>query len=73
MLVPAAESYGSCYSPMAALGNWLEIVGQVYDGQLALRCVFSNRRYRVETVEQLMQAYQAELEALIEHCVAQAA
>jgi len=73
MLVPAAETNGSCYSPMAALGNWLEIVGQVYDGQLALRCVFSNRRYRVETVEQLMQAYQAELEALIEHCVAQAA
>ena len=73
MLVPAAESYGSCYSPHAALGNWLEVVGQVYDGRLALRCIYSTRRYRAETVEQLMREYQAELEALIEHCVAQAA
>jgi non-ribosomal peptide synthase protein (TIGR01720 family) len=73
MLVPAAESYGSCYSPHAALGNWLEVVGQVYDGCLALRCIYSTRRYRAETVEQLMREYQAELEALIEHCVAQAA
>ncbi|PMU47524.1 non-ribosomal peptide synthetase, partial [Pseudomonas sp. GP01-A14] len=73
MLVPAQESYGSCYSPQAALGNWLEVVGQVYDGRLAMRCIFSTRRYRAETVEQLMREYQAELEALIEHCVAQAA
>ena len=73
LLVPAAESYGSCYSPHAALGNWLEVVGQVYDGRLALRCIFSTRRYRAETVEGLMRAYQEELEALIEHCVAQAA
>ncbi|MGN8278204.1 non-ribosomal peptide synthase/polyketide synthase [Pseudomonas sp. SMN5] len=73
LLVPAAESYGSCYSPHAALGNWLEVVGQVYDGRLALRCVFSKRRYRAETVERLMREYQAELETLIEHCVEQAA
>ncbi|OIN52091.1 non-ribosomal peptide synthase/polyketide synthase [Pseudomonas costantinii] len=73
MLVPAAESYGSCYSPQAALGNWLEVVGQVYDGRLSMRCIFSTRRYRAQTVEQLMREYQAELEALIEHCVAQAA
>ncbi|WP_426134160.1 non-ribosomal peptide synthase/polyketide synthase [Pseudomonas sp. PWP3-1b2] len=73
MLVPAAESYGSCYSPHAALGNWLEVVGQVYDGRLSMRCIYSTRRYRAHTVEQLMREYQAELEALIEHCVAQAA
>ncbi|MBS3183954.1 non-ribosomal peptide synthase/polyketide synthase [Pseudomonas sp. PCH44] len=70
LLVPAAEGTGDCYSPVARLGNWLEIIGQVYDGCLALRCVYSTRRYRPETVQALMDDYRAELELLIDHCLA---
>ena len=69
MLVPAAEDTGDCYSPAARLANWLEIIGQVYDGCLALRCVYSTRRYRPETVQALMDDYRAELELLIDHCL----
>ncbi|MDD0977468.1 non-ribosomal peptide synthetase, partial [Pseudomonas fontis] len=72
LLVPADESPGACYSPQAQLGNWLEITGQVFDGQLSLRCFYSTRRYRAATVETLMNAFQAELLALIGHCLEQA-
>ncbi|PWB29424.1 hypothetical protein DCO48_22205, partial [Pseudomonas sp. SDI] len=72
LLVPADESPGACYSPEAQLGNWLEITGQVFDGQLSLRCFYSTRRYRAATVETLMNAFQAELLALIGHCLEQA-
>ncbi|WP_409488686.1 non-ribosomal peptide synthase/polyketide synthase [Pseudomonas promysalinigenes] len=69
LLVPAGEGTGDCYSPVARLGNWLEIIGQVYDGCLALRCVYSTRRYRPETVQTLMDDYCNELELLVEHCL----
>ncbi|MFJ4068427.1 non-ribosomal peptide synthase/polyketide synthase [Pseudomonas sp. NPDC089996] len=69
LLVPAAEGTGDCYSPVARLGNWLEIIGQVYDGCLALRCVYSTRRYRPQTVQALMDDYRVELELLIDHCL----
>ena len=69
LLVPAPENVGDCYSLQTPLGNWLEIVGQVYDGRLALRCIYSTQRYRTATMETLMARYQGELEALIEHCV----
>ena len=70
LLVPAAESAGDNYSLLANLGNWLEIVGQVYEGQLTLRCIYSTQRYRAQTMETLMHDYQRELQALIEHCMA---
>ncbi|WP_426205167.1 non-ribosomal peptide synthase/polyketide synthase [Pseudomonas sp. TWP3-1] len=70
LLVPALEETGDNYSLKANLGNWLEIVGQVYDGQLALRCIYSSQRYRAGTMDALMQDFQRELEALIEHCMA---
>ncbi|WP_038861438.1 condensation domain-containing protein, partial [Pseudomonas sp. R62] len=70
LLVPALEETGDNYSLKANLGNWLEIVGQVYDGQLALRCIYSSQRYRAGTMDALMSDYQRELEALIEHCMA---
>ena len=73
LLMPALEDSGDNYSVQAGLGNWLEIVGQVYDGQLALRCIYSTQRYRASTLEVLMQDYQRELEALIEHCLARIA
>ncbi|WP_263262541.1 non-ribosomal peptide synthetase [Pseudomonas sp. RIT-PI-S] len=66
LLVPANESHGEAYGPQAPLGNWLEIVGQVYDGRLTFRCLYSTRRYRAATVEALVQALEAELQALVE-------
>ena len=69
MLEPAPEGSGDCYSPRARLANWLEIVGQVYDGSLSLRCVYSKRRYRAQTIEALMESYRDELELLIDHCL----
>ncbi|NIE78212.1 amino acid adenylation domain-containing protein [Pantoea sp. Ap-967] len=69
LLMPAPEGQGDCYSLEAPLGNWLEMVGQVYDGRLSIRCVYSTRRYRAATVERLMQRLQYELQALIVHCV----
>jgi len=70
LLVPALEETGDNYSLKANLGNWLEIVGQVYDGQLALRCIYSSQRYRAGTMDALMDDFQRELEALVEHCMA---
>jgi len=70
LLEPAPEGAGECFSPRARLANWLEIVGQVYDGALSLRCVYSQRRYRPETVQRLMDEYRLQLQGLIEHCVA---
>ena len=69
LLVPALEETGDNYSLKANLGNWLEIVGQVYDGQLAMRCIYSSQRYRAGTLDALMSDYQRELEALVEHCM----
>jgi amino acid adenylation domain-containing protein/non-ribosomal peptide synthase protein (TIGR01720 family) len=73
MLMPADEHIGDVYSLDANLGNWLEIVGQVFDGKLSMRCMYSTRRFRPGTIETLMQQYQAELEALVEHCLQQSA
>ncbi|PTT65760.1 hypothetical protein DBR26_18900 [Pseudomonas sp. HMWF007] len=67
--MPALEETGDNYSLKANLGNWLEIVGQVYDGQLAMRCIYSSQRYRAGTLDALMSDYQRELEALVEHCM----
>ena len=70
LFAPVQESAGDAYAASAPLNAWLEIVGQVYDGRLTLRCVFSRRLYRRSTVEQLMAGLQEELQAVIEHCCA---
>ena len=70
LFAPVQESAGDAYAASAPLNAWLEIVGQVYDGRLTLRCVFSRRLYRRSTVEQLMVGLREELQAVIEHCCA---
>ena len=72
LLVPAEQGAGQCYSSKAPLGNWLEIVGQVFEGQMTLRCLFSKRRYRPQTIEWLMAELKGELEALVAHCMEEA-
>ena len=69
LLEPAADDPGDCYHADANLVNQLQTVGQVYDGVLSFRCIYSKRRYRAETIERLMEQFQRELVALIEHCV----
>nr|WP_208604368.1 non-ribosomal peptide synthetase [Pseudomonas delhiensis] len=66
LLVPAKESSGEAYSLEAPLGNWLEVVGQVFDARLSFRCLYSTRLYRPATMERFMGAFQAELEHLVE-------
>jgi amino acid adenylation domain-containing protein/non-ribosomal peptide synthase protein (TIGR01720 family) len=64
----APESLGDFHSPSAPLANWLEIIGQVQDGRLGMRCIYSRKRYRPETVQGLLDAFQAELHSLIDQC-----
>nr|WP_256660327.1 non-ribosomal peptide synthetase [Pseudomonas sp. RIT623] len=70
LLSPASESSGAQFAPRAPMSNWLEVTGQVYDGQMSLLCFYSTRRYRASTVEALMEAFREELLHMIEHCLA---
>src|SRR5262249_4654506 len=67
--VPAAEAAGSTRGPQGPLGNTLEINGQVYDGVLRLDWSYSGAVYDAVTVAGLAAAYEAELAALIDHCL----
>ncbi|MBK4998721.1 amino acid adenylation domain-containing protein [Pseudomonas sp. S31] len=68
-LRPLAEAGGAQHSGDAALANWLSVDGQVYGGELTLRWTYSEQLFRGQTIEQLAQAYQRNLQALIEHCL----
>ncbi|WP_287815719.1 condensation domain-containing protein, partial [Pseudomonas sp.] len=69
LLRPLAEPVGAQHNGDAPLPNWLSVDGQVFGGELTLRWTFSERLFRMETIEQLAQAYQRTLQALIEHCL----
>ncbi|MDF3932683.1 non-ribosomal peptide synthetase [Pseudomonas citronellolis] len=72
LFVPLEERPGDAYAASTPLNNWLEIIGQVYDGELALRCLYSKRGYRRSSVERLMALLEEELHGVIEHCCAKA-
>ncbi|WP_276574997.1 non-ribosomal peptide synthetase [Pseudomonas tohonis] len=65
---PAREGSGADHSPLAPLGNWLSLNGQVYDGELSLGWTFSREQFDEQTIQRLADDYAAELEQLIEHC-----
>jgi len=69
LFLPAPESVGDSFSQQARLANTLEVVGQVFGGQLSFRCIYSHRRFRRGTIDALMAAFQAQLTCLTEHCV----
>ncbi|MDU4253072.1 non-ribosomal peptide synthetase [Pseudomonas sp.] len=71
LFVPLQEKPGDTYAASTPMNNWLEIVGQVYDGELTLRCMFSRRVFRPSRIEALMAQLRAELEGVIGHCCAQ--
>ncbi|WP_339494066.1 non-ribosomal peptide synthase/polyketide synthase [Pseudomonas sp. EA_35y_Pfl1_P108] len=68
LFVPSGDGSGSEQSAGAPLGNWLEINGQVYAGELKLNWSFSQQMFDEATVQRLADDYAAELKALIEHC-----
>jgi amino acid adenylation domain-containing protein/non-ribosomal peptide synthase protein (TIGR01720 family) len=65
---PTGEGAGADQSEHALLGNWLEINGQVFGGELNLGWSFSREMFSEATVQRLADDYAAELKALIEHC-----
>ncbi|RMP61353.1 hypothetical protein ALQ18_00744 [Pseudomonas marginalis pv. marginalis] len=70
LFAPSGEAGGAEQSDDAPLGNWLEINGQVYAGELKLNWSFSQAMFAPATVQQLADDYAVELKALIEHCCA---
>ncbi|WP_416311494.1 amino acid adenylation domain-containing protein [Pseudomonas sp. W03] len=71
LFVPLQEKPGDTYAASTPMNNWLEIVGQVYDGELTLRCMFSRRVFRPSRIEALMARLREELGGVIDHCCAQ--
>ena len=69
LFVPARESAGHGRGDEAPLDNWLSIDGQVLDGELSLAFTYSRRMYDPATVEALAKDYQAELKAILAHCM----
>ncbi|HEX6288077.1 MAG TPA: non-ribosomal peptide synthase/polyketide synthase, partial [Herpetosiphonaceae bacterium] len=69
-LALAAEDAGPVVSPLARRRHLLEVSGFVAGGQLHLSWAYSSARHRRATIERLVTAYQAALQALIAHCQA---
>ncbi|MDF2491165.1 MAG: putative peptide synthetase, partial [Pseudomonas sp.] len=59
---------GDEQSAAAPLGNWLTLNGQVYAGELVIGWTYSHAMFEDATVQALVDAYTAELTALIDHC-----
>ncbi|MFT0475969.1 amino acid adenylation domain-containing protein [Pseudomonas antarctica] len=72
LFAPSGDASGSEQSLDAPLGNWLEINGQVYGGELKLNWSFSQAMFAEATVQQLADDYALELKTVIEHCCAAA-
>ncbi|UII73719.1 non-ribosomal peptide synthase/polyketide synthase [Pseudomonas sp. HN11] len=68
LFTPSGDGSGAEQSAEAPLGNWLEINGQVYGGELKLNWSFSQQMFDEATVQRLADDYAAQLRALIEHC-----
>ncbi|MFV3406932.1 amino acid adenylation domain-containing protein [Pseudomonas sp. NY15463] len=69
LLRPAPESAGDEQSPLAVMGNWLTLTGQVYDGCLSLAWSYSGEVFEDAAVQQLADIYLAELQGVIDHCL----
>ncbi|MGH8451033.1 amino acid adenylation domain-containing protein, partial [Pseudomonas sp.] len=68
LFAPSGDASGAEQSPDAPLGNWLEINGQVYGGELKLNWSFSQAMFDPATVQQLADDYASELKCVIDHC-----
>ncbi|WP_044274500.1 non-ribosomal peptide synthase/polyketide synthase [Pseudomonas fluorescens] len=68
LFAPSGDAAGADQSPEASLGNWLEINGQVYGGELNMTWSFSQDMFEPAIIQSLADAYADELKAVIEHC-----
>ncbi|PMY89317.1 MULTISPECIES: non-ribosomal peptide synthetase, partial [unclassified Pseudomonas] len=68
LFVPSSEGSGVAQDPSAPLANWLTVEGQVYGGELSMSWAFSREMFDTTTIQQLVDQYAVELNALIEHC-----
>ncbi|WP_448110476.1 non-ribosomal peptide synthase/polyketide synthase [Pseudomonas lini] len=68
LFVPSSEGSGAAQDPSAPLANWLTVEGQVYGGELSMSWGFSREMFDTATIQQLVDQYSVELNALIEHC-----
>ncbi|MBC2379690.1 non-ribosomal peptide synthetase [Pseudomonas sp. WS 5106] len=66
---PLDESAGIAHDPDAPLPNTLSVDSQVYGGELVLRWTFSRERHDQHTIRELAEAYVAELQSLVAHCL----
>ena len=66
---PLDEPLGAAHDPQAPLPNELSVDSQVYGGELQLRWTFSAERYDAQSIADLADAYLAELQSLIAHCL----
>ena len=66
---PLDESAGIAHDPDAPLPNALSVDSQVYGGELVLRWTFSRERHDLHTIRELAEAYLAELQSLVAHCL----
>ncbi|WP_411378981.1 non-ribosomal peptide synthetase [Pseudomonas sp. MPB26] len=66
---PLDESAGLAHDPDAPLPNELSVDSQVYGGELVLRWTFSRERFDPRTIGELADAYLAELQSLVQHCI----
>lgn len=69
LLTLSDEAVGQERSETAPLANWLEIIGQVYEGSLSMSWRYSNKRYEATTMQHIVEQYEYELTQLIHHCV----
>jgi amino acid adenylation domain-containing protein/non-ribosomal peptide synthase protein (TIGR01720 family) len=69
MFKPAEEHPGPVHDEEAPLANWLEIAGNVYEGQLSMSWIFSRAMYDEATVQRLIGFYREALEEIVDHCV----
>ncbi len=67
---PAAESTGASSDADAPLGHEFSFNAQVLDGVFTLNVDYSQARHRRERVERMMAGIEAQLRAVVDHCVA---
>ncbi len=63
-----AEESGQAYSLQGEREHLIEINGQTVNGCLSLTWSYSSEQYRAQTIQELADNYQKQLQQLIDHC-----
>ena len=67
----AAESCGTLSSPERQRSHELEVSGMIANKQLVMSIAYSNKQYKRETIESLLNDYKTSLCRVVSHCLAQ--